>query len=37
MDQSSLVIVLALVTFALVGGWMYRSKRKATKGIDRQD
>lgn len=37
MDQSSLVIVLALVTFAAVGAWMYRSKRKAEKGIERRD
>ena len=32
MDRSVLIILLALVTFALVAGWMYRSKKKAQSG-----
>ena len=32
MDRSVLIILLALATFALVAGWMYRSKKKAQSG-----
>lgn len=32
MDRSLLIILLALVTFALVAGWMWRSKKKAESG-----
>lgn len=33
MGEINFVIILALVTFALVGLWMYRSKKKAVKGL----
>ena len=32
MDRSVLIILLALATFALVAGWMCRSKKKAQSG-----
>lgn len=35
MDRSSLIILLALVTFALVAAWAYRSKKKAQSGETR--
>lgn len=34
MDRSVLIILLALVTFALVAIWMFRSKKKAESGDD---
>lgn len=36
MDHTTLIIVLPLVTFALVGAWMYLSKREAEEGIKRR-
>jgi len=33
MDSSTLLVLLPLVTFALVGIWMYRSRRKAKSGL----
>ena len=33
MDNSTLLILLPLVTFVLVGAWMYRSRRKAKSGL----
>ncbi len=32
MERPYLIIILALVTFALVCAWMYRSKKKAQSG-----
>ena len=39
MDNSSLLFILPLVTFVLVGAWMYRSRRKAKAGLpaEKQD
>ena len=33
MGETSFVLVLALVTFALVAAWMWRTKKKAEKGL----
>ena len=33
MSNASLLILLPLITFALAGLWMYRSKRKARAGL----
>ena len=33
MDNSTLLILLPLITFVLVGAWMYRSRRKAKAGL----
>lgn len=33
MGETSFVLLLALVTFGLVAAWMWRTKKKAEKGL----
>ena len=37
MDRSSLVIVLAMTTFALVIAWALYSKHRAKRGLKKDD